>query len=337
MIKFYKLMFFNTLVIGTLITISSYSWLSMWMGLEINLLSMLPLMKNQKNIMPSESALKYFITQALASSVLLFSIITIMNINEFIPQNSNNFMMMVMNSALLTKMGAAPFHFWFPEIMEGLEWTCCLIMLTWQKIAPMIILMHNCKMIIFLSVIIIFSSIVGGMMGLNQISLRKILAYSSINHMGWMIASMMNYQTIWINYFVIYSIISFNIIMILKTTNTYMIKQLTSSMNQNKMLKLLFIMNFLSLGGIPPLLGFFPKWLTINSLVMNNFFALSMILITMTLITLFFYLRLTFSTMVMNTEESLLHVPKKMSFLIVTSNMISLAGLSICTLIFNFY
>nr|ARH53961.1 NADH dehydrogenase subunit 2 [Orsodacne cerasi] len=330
-------MFFNTLIIGTLVALSSYSWLSMWIGLEINLLSIIPLLSNDKNIYPSESALKYFITQALASTILLFSIIMSMNLSEFIPQNSNYFMLMMMNSSLLTKMGAAPFHAWFPEVMEGLNWMNCLLMLTWQKIAPMILLMYNCTMTFFLSCIIIISSLISGILGLNQVSLRKILAYSSINHISWMLASMLQNNSILFVYFCIYSIISINIVMIFYNLNIFHMKQLFNCLNFNKNLKFFFILNFLSLGGLPPFLGFFPKWLTVNSLIQNNFIFISLMLIVFTLITLFFYMRITFSTMVINTNETLLSKEVKSNFIVIFTNFLSLTGLISCTLLFNIY
>nr|AXS65961.1 NADH dehydrogenase subunit 2 [Chrysomeloidea sp. 5 KM-2017] len=337
MVKFYKILFFNTLVIGTLISISSYSWFSMWMGLEINLLSIIPLMSSQKNLYPSEAALKYFITQALASSILLFSIVMNLNMSELIPQSFNYFIMTMMNSSFFTKMGAAPFHAWFPEVMDGLDWNNCLIMLTWQKIAPMVLMMYTLQTSMFIVTIIISSTIIGSILGLNQTSLRKIMAYSSINHIGWMIASMLNSQTIWMIYFVIYTIISFNIVVILDQIKSFQMKQLNSSLNANKMIKLLFMMNFLSLGGIPPFLGFLPKWLTINNLIYNNFIVLSLILIVFTLVTLFYYLRITFSTMVINSEETMILQKKKLSFMIFFINLLSLAGLAACSLIFNLY
>nr|AXS66211.1 NADH dehydrogenase subunit 2 [Cerambycidae sp. 1 KM-2017] len=330
------MLFFNTLIAGTLVAISSYSWLSMWMGLEINLLSMIPLMKDSNNLYPSESALKYFITQALASSGLLFAIITMMNLSEFIPQNSNYLFMMILNSALLTKTGAAPFHAWFPEVIEGLNWNNSLILLTWQKIAPMVLIMYNSKMVMFLSAIVIFSTIVSGVLGINQISLRKILAFSSINHIAWMIAAMFNSSTIWTIYFSVYSIISANIIFIFKKFNLFSFKQLTLAMNNNKMTKMMFMFNFLSLGGMPPFLGFFPKWLTINKLAEESFGFLSVILMVSTLMTLFFYLRMMFPSLVMNTKESLIYLDKTNSFSMLMFNLISILGLGACTLIFNF-
>nr|AXS65591.1 NADH dehydrogenase subunit 2 [Chrysomeloidea sp. 6 KM-2017] len=336
MIKFYKIMFFISMIMGTLIAISSYSWLSMWMGLEINLLSILPLLNEGKTFYSSESALKYFMTQALASSILLFSIILSLNFSELLFFNTN-FLSLVLNSALLTKMGAAPFHAWFPEVMEGLSWMNSLIMLTWQKIAPMIVLFYNLKFTFFIICIILISSIFSGILGLNQISLRKILAYSSINHIAWMLAGMLNTQMIWIIYFIIYSIITINIILILKDFNIYYFNQLMNNLNYDKLSKFLFFMNFLSLGGLPPFLGFLPKWLVINNLIQENFYLLSFFLIIFTLITLFFYLRITFSSLMINTSESLIFKPNSLSFSVMFFNFLSLGGLLACTLILSYF
>nr|QNG56301.1 NADH dehydrogenase subunit 2 [Palaestes nicaraguae] len=333
MIKFYKIIFFNGIIIGTLISISSYSWFSMWMGLEINLLSLIPLLTNQKSIFPSEAAMKYFITQALASSILLFSIILMMNKME--NYYNLNLLLMMLNSSLLTKMGAAPFHFWFPEVMEGISWINCLVILTWQKVAPMIILMYNINLIKFFSSIILISAIIGSIMGLNQISLRKIFAFSSITHIGWMIASMMYNQSIWFIYFISYSFINLNIIIIFLMINIFYLKQLFNSLNKNKLIKFFFLLNFFSIMGMPPFLGFLPKWLTINNLIYNNLYFLSLFLIMFTLISLYFYLRITFSTLILNNSENLNSFSKN-NFIIYFINFINLISLLICTFLFNF-
>nr|YP_009700010.1 NADH dehydrogenase subunit 2 [Dermestes coarctatus]QEK77746.1 NADH dehydrogenase subunit 2 [Dermestes coarctatus] len=324
-------------MIGSLITISSYSWLGMWMGLEINLLSFIPLMSSTKNSMQSEAAMKYFIIQSIASMILLFSIIIIMADNIMINSLILPNQLMIMNSAILMKMGAAPFHFWFPEIIEGLSWMNSFILMTWQKVAPMIILINSLKTTFLVTIVIIFSMIVSGIMGINQTSIRKILAYSSINHVGWMISSLLVWQSIWLIYISIYTLISFNMIMILKTLNIFHIKQLINSMNSNKPLKMTFIMNFLSLGGIPPFIGFLPKWLTINFLIEQNMVFLSMIMIIFTLLTIFFYMRITFTTMVIFTQETSkkININFKMKNLLIL-NLLTLSSLMICTLLFNF-
>lgn len=334
-LNLYKILFFLTTIIGTLIAISSYSWLRIWIGLEINLLSIIPLLKDRNNIFPSESALKYFITQSLASRILLLSIILSLNLKEFFIENFQ-FLTLIINSALLTKIGAAPFHAWFPEVMEGLNWITGLLILTWQKIAPIILIFYRCNLRIFFLLIILISTIFRGILGLNQIRLRKILTYSSINHISWILARILYSQVTWIIYFSIYSLITFNIVIIFNFLKIFYLNQLFSSLNYSKSLKFSFLLNFLSLGGLPPFLGFFPKWLVINNLILNKFYFLRLLLILFTLITLFFYLRICFSTIILNTKETLIYIPKKLNFKIFLINFISLRGLLICTLILNY-
>jgi len=122
-----------TLIAGTLIAISASSWLSTWIGLEINLLSLIPLIKSHNNKYSAESTIKYFITQTIASTIFLFSVIILIyfhNIQLKIPGS------ILITTALLIKLGAAPFHFWLPEVIRGLNWEIIYIILTWQKNCP---------------------------------------------------------------------------------------------------------------------------------------------------------------------------------------------------------
>nr|YP_009002097.1 NADH dehydrogenase subunit 2 [Protaetia brevitarsis]AGM48363.1 NADH dehydrogenase subunit 2 [Protaetia brevitarsis] len=333
---YYKILFITSLMIGTMISISSYSWMGMWMGLEINLLSIIPLMSSTKNMMASEAALKYFITQALASTMLLFSII-MSSLYFSYNLNFNMYFSLIFNTSLLTKMGAAPFHFWFPEVMEGLNWLNSTIMLTWQKIAPMVLIMYSNQTTVYFIIVIILSMLISGIMGMNQTSLRKILAYSSINHIGWMLGAIMISPSIWNYYFVIYCIITINITLIFKSINIFYVNQLYISLNQNPMIKFFFMMNFLSLGGLPPFLGFMPKWLVINSLIQSNFYFLTLLMTVMTLITLYFYMRITFATLLLSkTQVNYFFQPKIKMNLIMSSNFITLFSLILITISFNF-
>nr|ARH53701.1 NADH dehydrogenase subunit 2 [Anostirus castaneus] len=334
------MLFLTTIFMSTMISVSSYSWLGMWLGLEINLLSIIPLMHNSSNILSAESSIKYFIVQSIASTIILLSIISMMMKSNLLSNmNFQSMFLLSMNSSLLTKMGMAPFHFWFPEVMEGLDWMNCLLILTWQKIAPMVLLMYNMKFIMFMSIIILSSMIISGIMGVNQVSLRKILAYSSINHMGWMISTMMIMETIWMYYFLIYTIISINLILILKTLKIFFLNQLFQSLNSSIMTKMFFILNFLSLSGIPPFLGFMPKWLTIQALLQNKMIFMPTIMIVLTLITVFMYIRITLSTLLMNMNE--LNWNKKLStnkfknFILAMINFLSISSLVIITMMFN--
>nr|AML26293.1 NADH dehydrogenase subunit 2 [Hydrophilidae sp. BMNH 1274333] len=326
------MLFFSTLISSTLISISSQSWLGMWIGLEINLLSFIPLMNEKKNMMSTESSIKYFIIQALASTVILMSIILMSNI---IPLMNLKYSSMIMNSALFTKMGAAPFHYWFPEVIEGLNWMNALILLTWQKLAPMVIISYKINSILSMSVVII-CMIISGIKGLNQISLRKIMAYSSINHLGWMISTLIFNQMIWIIYFLIYTLMSINIILTLNNFNMFYLKQMFYHMKSNKMIKIFFISNFLSLGGLPPFIGFFPKWITINTLINNNSFTLTILMVILTLMTLYIYTRLTFSSILLSSSEIKLYFNnQKYDHWLTISNFLSLLGMLICTIMFN--
>nr|YP_006576056.1 NADH dehydrogenase subunit 2 [Naupactus xanthographus]ACZ58583.1 NADH dehydrogenase subunit 2 [Naupactus xanthographus] len=337
MVKLYKIMFFISMISGTFIAISSYSWFSSWIGLEINLLSFIVLLKNNKNKFPSEAALKYFIAQAMGSSMFLFSITMFLSSKNSLSSELSMIELIFMSTALLLKMGAAPFHFWYPEVMSGLNWSNALILLTTQKIAPLFLLSYNIKLYtLFFSSIIILSSIIGGLQGLNQMCMRKIMAYSSMNHMSWLIASIMNSTSISIIYFSIYSIISMSIILMLNKYNIFYINQISNIFNQNKKIKFIFMMNFLSLGGLPPFLGFLPKWLTINCMIENNHFTLAILLIIFSLISLYIYLRLTISTFTLYSSESLVSSFNKINLIQSIFSFISLFSLIFCSLIYNF-
>nr|YP_010464327.1 NADH dehydrogenase subunit 2 [Opatrum subaratum]UUL71704.1 NADH dehydrogenase subunit 2 [Opatrum subaratum] len=334
--KMHKIIFFSSMMMGTMIAVSSYSWLSMWMGLEINLLSIIPLFSNSKNMFSSESSLKYFITQALASLVLLTAVILMLLTSEFINPLMNFYFSMMLNSALLTKLGAAPFHFWFPEVIEGLNWANSLILLTWQKIAPMMLLMNNKINPQFLTVIIISSLIISTISGFNQISLRKILAFSSINHIAWMLSTLMISFSMWLIYFTIYSIINLNVIAMFSSTKSFYINQISNIMNKNKMTKLSFMINFMSLGGLPPFIGFLPKWLVINWLSNNQLMLITFIMIVTTLIMLFIYIRIMMSSMVLSSSELKNNKIEMKSTVLTLINMCTIPTMILCTMVLNF-
>nr|YP_009689604.1 NADH dehydrogenase subunit 2 [Coquillettidia chrysonotum]QEE94281.1 NADH dehydrogenase subunit 2 [Coquillettidia chrysonotum] len=329
--------FFMMLIFGSFITISSNSWLSAWMGLEINLLSFIPLMnKSKNNLMMSESSLKYFLTQAFASSFLLFSIIMLMffNINIIWQNNLNEFLIL---SILLLKTGAAPFHFWFPSVMEGLNWMNNLILMTWQKIAPMMLISYNLNYY-FLLIPIILSMMIGALGGLNQTSLRKLMAYSSINHLGWMLMAMLHNELLWLVYFILYSFLSFSILLTFNNFNLFYFNQIFNFNMMNSNLIFFIFLNFLSLGGLPPFLGFLPKWLIIQNLIENNQMFLLIISIIFSLITLFYYLRLSYSIFMLNFNKNSWMLMnnfsnKNMTF-ILTMNFFSIMGLMIISLIY---
>uniref|UniRef100_UPI0030FE2E37 NADH dehydrogenase subunit 2 n=1 Tax=Neopanorpa quadristigma TaxID=2521360 RepID=UPI0030FE2E37 len=335
-----KALFVITLISGTLITISSNSWMGAWMGLEINLLSFIPLMTNNNNLMSTEASLKYFLTQALASSILLFSVIllTMTNYIIFSFPESNMIMNLMVNSTLLLKMGAAPFHFWFPGVMEGLSWMNAFMLMTWQKIAPLMLISY-CFINNFITYVIFFSVMIGSLGGLNQTSLRKLMAYSSINHIGWMLGAMIVSENYLIIYFVLYVFLSFSIILLMSHYNMFHLKQTFSNSN-SPIVKFCLFTSLLSLGGLPPFLGFMPKWAIIQILIENNQLILITSIVVLTLITLYFYLRITYSAfMLANAEPNWIFNlnNRKLNYLILIPSIISITGLFMITMIFNMF
>nr|AID67365.1 NADH dehydrogenase subunit 2 [Biston thibetaria] len=291
-----KMFFLFVLFFSTMISISSNSWFGCWIGLEINLMSFIPLISKTNNLMASEAALKYFLIQSIASINFLFYII--MKLIFFKNFETNSILLMMINSSMLMKMGAAPFHFWFPNIIEGLSWFNNFILMTWQKITPMILLSYyfNKNLLTFS---IMLNIIIGAMGGLNQTSLRKMMAFSSINNLGWMISSIMISENLWIFYLFMYSFLISTMCLFFYLTNSYFINQMFI-LNMKPMIKINLLINFLSLGGLPPFIGFMPKWIIINFLTMNNFYLMTLIFIMMSLIMLFFYIRIIYSAFMMN-------------------------------------
>nr|AII41683.1 NADH dehydrogenase subunit 2 [Petrobiellus sp. 1 JZ-2014] len=299
-----KTLFIFTLISGMLMSVSSSSWFGVWMGLEINLLSFIPIMSSKKNQRSAEAMLNYFLIQAFGSVILLLSAISL-SLNTSMTHSNEifNLSLLMMTSSILLKMGAAPFQFWFPKVMEGLEWITVILLMTIQKLAPLTLLLYNMmstKLMIILSTFL--SALIGALGGLNQTSLRKILAYSSINHLSWMMISMPISDSLWISYFILYTLLSASVALIFFSLNMFYMNQIQDFLKHSNIIKMMINMNLLSLGGLPPFFGFLPKWMVIQS-VSQTYTMLLMFLVMMSLITLFYYLRITFISMTLSSTS----------------------------------
>nr|YP_009743862.1 NADH dehydrogenase subunit 2 [Batocnema coquerelii]QIE12623.1 NADH dehydrogenase subunit 2 [Batocnema coquerelii] len=312
-----KMFFLFILFFSTMISISSNSWFGCWIGLEINLLSFIPLISNSNNLLSSEASLKYFLTQSIASMNFLFSILIKMILMKNFEMN--NFISIMINSSLLMKMGSVPFHFWFPNISEGLSWFNNFILMSWQKITPMILLSYYLNMN-FLYYIIMLNVMIGAFGGINQTSLRKMMAFSSINNLGWMIFSIMISENLWMFYFLLYSFLISIMFFLFYLLNMFFINQLFIN-NMNFMIKLNLLINFLSLGGLPPFIGFLPKWIIINFLMINNMYIMTFIMVMSSLITIYFYIRIIYSSFLFN------YIKMKWFKIFLKNNFISLINL----------
>nr|WNH18631.1 NADH dehydrogenase subunit 2 [Peristedion brevirostre] len=284
--------------LGTTITFASSHWLLAWMGLEINTLAILPLMAQHHHPRAVEATTKYFLTQATGAAMLLFASTTNAWITGQwdIQHMSHPLPVTLITLALALKLGLAPVHAWLPEVLQGLDLTTGLILSTWQKLAPFALLIQiqptNSLILITLG---LTSTLIGGWGGLNQTQLRKILAYSSIAHLGWMILILQFSPSLTALTLATY---------ILMTSATFLIFKLNSSTNVNTLatswakaptLTALTPLVLLSLGGLPPLTGFMPKWLILQELSKQDLAPTATLAALTALLSLYFYLRLSYA------------------------------------------
>nr|ADD62753.1 NADH dehydrogenase subunit 2 [Liolaemus nigroviridis campanae] len=290
----------STLAAGTTITASSFHWLFAWIGLELNTLSIIPLIAKQHHPRATEAATKYFLTQAAASAIILFS----STINAWhtgtwdIMQLTNPTSSILLTMALAMKLGLAPAHFWLTEVMQGTTTKTAMILATWQKLAPMALIMLTANSLtpMILLTMGMLSAAIGGWGGLNQTQLRKILAYSSIAHLGWMAAiSTMMTNILMIN-LIIYLLMTTSMFSMVIMTKSKTIQDMTLSWSLSPIITIIAAMILLSLGGLPPLTGFIPKWLIIEELVIQNLTPAATALAMSALLSLYFYLRLTYTS-----------------------------------------
>nr|WIL95365.1 NADH dehydrogenase subunit 2 [Pristipomoides sieboldii] len=284
--------------LGTTITFASSHWLLAWMGLEMNTLAIIPLMAQHHHPRAIEATTKYFLTQATAAAMLLFASTT----NAWltgewdIQQTSHPLPITLITIALALKIGLAPLHSWLPEVLQGLDLTTGLILSTWQKLAPFALLLQiqptNSTILVVLG---LTSTLVGGWGGLNQTQLRKILAYSSIAHLGWMILILQFSPSLTFLTLITYLIMTFSTFLVFKLNKATNINALATSWAKAPALTSLTPLILLSLGGLPPLTGFMPKWLILQELTKQDLAPTATLAALTALLSLYFYLRLTYA------------------------------------------
>nr|AAT78141.1 NADH dehydrogenase subunit 2 [Anolis sagrei] len=289
-----------SLVTGTIITITSHHWLLAWIGLEINTLSIIPIISTTHHPRSTEAATKYFLTQAAASALILFS--SMINAWETgtwdITQLSSTPSHILLTVALAMKLGLVPMHFWLPEVLQGSTLMTALIITTWQKIAPMtlIYLTINSLSTMILLLMGLMSTVIAGWAGLNQTQTRKIMAYSSIAHLGWMIAISSIMTNLMLMNLMIYLIMTSALFQTLIFSKSKTIQDTTTTWALSPVIATITMTLLLSLGGLPPLTGFLPKWLILEELVVQNLIPTATVMALSALLSLFFYLRLAYTT-----------------------------------------
>nr|QTF74774.1 NADH dehydrogenase subunit 2 [Bufonaria perelegans] len=310
----FSYMFLAVMGVGTLFSVSSLHWLGIWAGLEINLIGFLPLLVYQKSSMESESAVKYFVVQAIGSSFLIFGSLVVYSmsftwetLNSEYLTSIMGFIMMV--SGLCVKLGLFPFHFWLPSVMAGLPWITCLLLATWQKLAPIFLmsslleLSSSYWLLIMLCFFSSGSALTGGFGGMNQTQIRALLAYSSIGHLGWILFALIHGEWVMKVYLTVYILVSLCMFVSLWFSDSSSMKNLNNLKNSS-LTQIGIMLMLLSLGGLPPLLGFISKWLVISISITGPYLLFLSMLILGSLMSLFYYLSLFFSVNLSSSKKN---------------------------------
>nr|AFH56055.1 NADH dehydrogenase subunit 2 [Piprites chloris] len=307
-----KLIFIMSLFAGTTITISSNHWMMAWTGLEINTLAILPLISKHHHPRAIEASTKYFLVQATASTLLLFSSMT----NAWftgqwdIMQLTHPMSCTLLTIAVSMKLGLAPFHFWFPEVLQGSPLITSLLLATIMKYPPMTLLFLTSHSLnpTLLTTMAITSAALGGWMGLNQTQLRKIMAFSSISHLGWMTIILIYNPNLTLLTFYLYSLTTAAIFLILNTIKSMKIATMMTAWTKTPSLTAILMLALLSLAGLPPLTGFLPKWQIIQELTKQELTPLATTIALLSLLGLFFYLRLAYCATITLPPNSMNHM-----------------------------
>nr|ABA41150.1 NADH dehydrogenase subunit 2 [Stenocercus azureus] len=290
----------SSLATGTIITASSFHWFMAWVGLEMNTLAIVPIISKQHHPRATEAATKYFLTQAAASALILFaSMINAWHSGTWnITQTTNQIPSILLTIALAMKLGLAPTHFWLPEVLQGTTMTTALIISTWQKLAPMTLIYLTANNLSPMTLLLMgtLSTCVGGWGGINQTQMRKMMAYSSIAHLGWMAAISPMLTNILTLNLTIYILMTTSMFMVLIMTKSKTLQNMMTMWTLSPAMTMMALLTLLSLAGLPPLSGFMPKWLILNELINQKLIITTTIMTMATLLSLFFYLRLTYIT-----------------------------------------
>ena len=295
-------------LIGSLIIVCCDNLLIIYLGLELQSFSLFVLIsKNTSSIKGSEAGLKYFMLGALSSGFYLLGLYLLflfglsLNIRNLIISLDVPITLLGLSLILLSfgfKLGLAPLHFWIPDIYEGSSWDVISLLSTLPKISIISIFIQfsiNTNLVLFVSLL---SVIVGTYGAINQTKLKRLLAYSSINHIGFiMITSCIINQVgseIMLVYLFIYIVSVLSLfILITKTffSKEYYIIELGGLQCGNKVISVTWLILFLSIAGIPPLSGFISKWFILWNIISLNYIYSSLILILFSIIGASYYLR----------------------------------------------
>ena len=350
-------------LVGTMVMISAYSLLMLYLGIELLSLALYALIGfNKHSGLSSEAAIKYYVLGAMSSGILLFGISLIYgftgSINYFdIADQIRNinstsvqylgiiFGIIFITASLCFKFGAAPFHIWVPDIYQGSLISTTILLSTLPKIAVFIVFL-KLYFIPFMALeyvwsdILIFigiaSIIIGSIFALTQENIKRLLAYSAISNIGFIILAMALVSNDGLHaslyYTIVYSftaLASFGVVTHI-TSNSHGIEDISDLAGLSKThpyFAILILITMLSSAGIPPLIGFHAKLMVIQALINNSYILLSIIVVLMTVVSAYYYLRV-IKTVYFEERENLISTYTSSNILL-SINVILLLGLGI--------
>ena len=309
-------------LLGMMIMISSYDLIIFYMGLELQSLSLYVLSAIKRdNIRSSEAGLKFFVLSALSSGLLLYGCALIYGFTgstnfDVISDNLKEsnigsiFGVVFIITGLAFKISAVPFHMWAPDVYEGSPTSVTSFLVLVPKIAaisiiirfmyvPFINIINQWQLIIiFLS---IASMVLGAVAAIGQSNIKRLMAYSSIGHMGYALAGIATGTISGINstiiYLIIYLIMNLGVfacIFSMRRKNIYFenIDDLAGLSKQRPLLSFGFLIFMFSLAGVPPLAGFFAKFYIFMAVIESKMYLLAIIGLVTTVVSAFYYLRI---------------------------------------------
>uniref|UniRef100_A0AAU6PWW8 NADH-ubiquinone oxidoreductase chain 2 n=1 Tax=Ophiotreta durbanensis TaxID=3135534 RepID=A0AAU6PWW8_9ECHI len=291
------IIFYNlSLILAIVILYFSTNWLVLWFLVELSTLSLVVLLSGRATPRGVESAVKYFVVQGVASVFLLFG--AVFNgvwggsLDLFSSYNLVSYFLIIIG--LLVKLAVFPNPFWIVDVLSGVDLARGAYVILFSKFIPVYLyyIVSGSFLGIIITVVGVSSIIFGSVLGVNQVSVRKIIALSSVSHMGWIVLTFPLLSGS-LCFFVFLSYI-FMLVPLLWVSNVVSLDYLVKGKNMyyNWGALVVVLVCLLSLGGFPPLLGFFYKWVMFFVLVESGSFLVSGILILFNLVSLFFYLQL---------------------------------------------
>ena len=309
-------------VLGMMVMISSNDLIVFYMGLDLQSLALYVLATfNRDQIKSSEAGLKYFVLSALSSGLLLYGCSLIygfsgstnfnvisnqLNTNEYVLTFGIVFILV----GLAFKISAVPFHMWAPDVYEGSPTSVTLFFTMVPKIAaltefvrflyvPFLNLIDQWQMIIvFLS---IASMLFGAIAAIGQTNIKRLIAYSSIGHIGYTLAGLatgsnegIQSSIIYISIYIIMNLALFSCLLMLKRNDQYyeQIDDLSGLSKNHPLLSFSFLIILFSLAGIPPLAGFFAKFYVFKAVIEQSMYFLAIVGLLSTVVAAFYYLRI---------------------------------------------